>query len=96
MIGKKVELEKEYIREYLGCRDNYDKKVFAIIIDKIRDINKYDTFQGQSHSTNYIYIATDYYLIKILEGENEKVNFYISYLGNIRQIKPSLIKSIID
>ena len=95
MIGKKVELEEQYVRDYLGCRNNYDKKVFAIIIDKIRGINKFNTYEGQCH-TNYIYLTTDYYLIKILEGENEKVNRDISYLGNIRQIKPALIKSIID
>lgn len=94
MIGKKVELHMEYVRDYLYSKE--DEKVYAIILDKIRNINKYDTYEGNcSHSTNYIYLTTDYYLIELLDGENEKVNWSIIHYGNIRQVKPSLIKSII-
>ena len=96
MIGKKVELHQKYLQDYLGCSyKESEEKVFAIILDKVSGINKYDTYEGASHSTNYIYLTTDYYLIQLLEGNNEKVNSDLKWLGNIRHIKPHLIKSVI-
>lgn len=99
MIGKKIKIEKEYLEKDMGFAyrelDNIGD-VYAIILDKYNDLLIYDKLQNCHHSSDLVYLTTDYYLIKILRndyaGLNEKLNWY----GNVWKIKPDKIKNIID
>jgi hypothetical protein len=99
MIGKKIKLEKDFLEKNMGY--SYREldsigNVYAIVLDKYIGVNKYDKYEGQSHSYDYVYLTTEYYLIKILRCDYDDLNRKLNYLGNVWTIKPYQIKNIID
>lgn len=99
MIGKKIKLNNDYLENHMGIRyrdlDNVGD-VYAIVLDRYIGINKYDTLENCSHSSNYIYLSTDYYLIQILECSYEEINKSLKFYGNVRSIKPNQITQIVE
>jgi len=99
MIGLKIKIERYYLENNMGFQyKELDSigDVYAIILDKYIGINKYDKLQNCSHSSDYIYLTTDYYLIKILESDCERLNEKIKWYGNVWIIKPNQIKRIVE
>ena len=99
MIGKVIKIEKDYLENNMGfAYKELDLigDVYAIILDKYMGINQYDKLQNCSHSSDYVYLTTDYYLIKILPCNYEELNKKINWYGNVWTIKPNQIRNIIE
>ena len=99
MIGKKIKIEKEYLEKDMGFAyrelDNIGD-VYAIILDKFNDLFVWDKLQNCHHSSDLVYLTTDYYLIKILRSDYAPLNEKLNWHGNVWKIKPNKIKNIID
>ena len=99
MKGIKIKLERDFLQNNMGFQYrelDLIGDVYGIILDKFSGLNKYDTLENCSHSSNYIYLTTDYYLIKLLESNYQIFNDKINRYGNVWMIKPNQIKRIIE
>lgn len=99
MVGTKIKLSNQAIEQALGFRWGSEQdeigEVYAIILDKFCSVEKYDKYEGACHSTDYVYLSTDSYLIKILENGTNKLENFLRFYGNVRIIKPYLINKIV-